>query len=177
MNQAPAGESRMEIKSRNSDLCMRLSHALMTNYLLQAIAAMTRVRIQDPAPCKWKRLEPLGAYQVTGIMLLSNAISSLTTKSGGFVPLTKSIFRREKCSERSAWPCGRLLKSQYRVCFPRQSNGGKCFTHDVSRNRMIEDLRHASRPERRRLEACTFEIEVDFGYFAKVSFRGRWESS
>jgi len=56
---------------------------------LEAIVAI--VGLQVPFPRKQKRREHLGAYPVKGIVLLGNAVSSLTAKRTGFVFRTESM--------------------------------------------------------------------------------------
>jgi hypothetical protein len=80
MHQAPRAISRLEIKSRDFEPSTLSPCETMTQPLPEEIAERTQVRGQDPFPYEENRREPLGAYLVSAVMLLSNAVSSLAAK-------------------------------------------------------------------------------------------------
>jgi hypothetical protein len=51
----------------------------MTYVPLEAITAMTRFPVQDTFPCRQKRREPLEANPISGMVMLSYAVSSTAT--------------------------------------------------------------------------------------------------
>jgi len=92
MNRASGGKSQLQNKSRNFDSSRFSSYNAMTDASQKAITAMTQVGVKDLIPCKLKRRELPGAYHVRGTMpLLSNPLSSLDRKQGGFDSGTKPI--------------------------------------------------------------------------------------
>jgi len=85
MKQVPLGESRTEKRTRSFypstlRLCTPVTYALF-----ETIAAMARVRLQDPFRCRRKTVEPHGAYHAGGIVLQWDASAWISTKSIGFV--------------------------------------------------------------------------------------------
>jgi hypothetical protein len=56
MMEIPHEKSSLEIMSRSVDPSTLSSCKALAHILLEAIAAMTRVRVQDPCPCKEKEL-------------------------------------------------------------------------------------------------------------------------
>jgi hypothetical protein len=59
------------------------------------------IRVHYSLPREQMRRESLGAYPLCGIMLLSNAVSTMFTMSGGFVFRTESLIRRDMFSQHS----------------------------------------------------------------------------
>lgn len=76
-------KSRLEKRSKNIDPSTLALFQAVTHAPAKAIAAMTQV----PGSYRWKqkRRERTVANPVSGIMLLRNAVSLMTTKRGSFV--------------------------------------------------------------------------------------------
>jgi hypothetical protein len=81
---------------------------------------------------------PLGAYAVTGTVLVSNPVSSIATKTGGFAFRMVSITERDMLSIVSAGACDPVTEEPYPVllsinnacihCATRH----ECMTKEVS---------------------------------------------
>lgn len=80
IEQVVNGKSSAKIKSRTSDPFTIPSCNLVTHVLIDAIAAMTRIRVQDPFPYRQKSRERLGAYAARSISPASRVMRSMDTK-------------------------------------------------------------------------------------------------
>jgi hypothetical protein len=91
IKQVSKGKFRLEGNSSCVGPSTLASCTAVTHSLVKAITGMTQVRVQDDSSCKKNRRQPMGAYSLVAIMLPpSNSVSSMDTKSGGFVFRTKS---------------------------------------------------------------------------------------
>lgn len=82
MKQVPDGEGSSENKSRAHDPCTLPWCKLVKNDALEAIAAMTHIRVSDIFACKPEECEPQGTCHMTHPALGSNPVLSMFTPRG-----------------------------------------------------------------------------------------------
>jgi len=104
-----------EINLTNLDSSTFLSCMAATHALVETIASMTHVRVQDPIPCKQKRHGPLRMSLLRGTMPLSSPGSSAATRRCGFVIRTDSLFWGNKFSELLVAACIQVVKEHRRA--------------------------------------------------------------
>lgn len=83
--------SKLELKSGDFNPSTLWSCQAVTHAPLEAIAAVTCVRVQDVVPSKPKRAELWSIFLVRGIMLLSIPVLSTDTKKRVSVSGTEPI--------------------------------------------------------------------------------------
>jgi len=115
VKQVPEAKSTLEKASRTFDPSALDSGNAVTHVPLEAIATITHIRFQYPFCRKQKRREPLGAYAMRDVMLLSNTVSSIASIQVGFLSPTESIIENDNFSEHPASTCEQVVVRQRRL--------------------------------------------------------------